>query len=491
MINALIYGMVYLGSLLMVYNIYGFIRYARSIPARKDWGSERHLLNVPIVLLIMFLTGYLLVGFLGKPDLIVSGILFGGSIFVFIIYRLICRITRRIQEDVKLNARLMASDASNRAKNSFLSTMSHEMRTPMNAIIGLNTIALQDESLNPQTRERLEKIGISARHLLDMINDVLQMNDIESGHLSVKNEPFSMHEVLELVNLVTQSNCTDKGLEYRFNDVGDAAPAYIGDAFRLKQVLLSVLGNAVKFTPPPGTVEFTLERIPVSDARCRLRFTVRDTGVGMDREFLPMLFTAFSQEDASTTNRFGGSGLHLAIAKRILDLMGGEITAESEKGTGSTFVITVEVGVCEPSKEGAAEPVVSLNGRRVLIAEDIDLNADILADLLDMEGIASERAENGQVAVDMFSGHAPGYYDAILMDLRMPVMDGFDATRAIRGLPRPDAARIPIVALTANILPEDVAHSLAVGMNVHLAKPADIEEICRALNRLIAENMAN
>lgn len=483
MLNWLIYGMVFLGSALMMYNIYGYIRYARDIQREKGWEKSRTLLYIPIMLLVMFLLGYLAVGIFGKPDLIVSGILFGGSVFVFIMYRFLCGVTRRIRENEQMEARLMAAELSNRAKTEFLSSISHEMRTPMNAILGLNAIALQDD-LKPATRDRLEKIDVSARHLLELINDVLDINDIESGEVVVKKEPFSLRETLELTNLLIQARCDEKGLEYRCETAEGLEDMYIGDDLRLKQALLSVLDNAVKFTPAPGTVSFTAEQTSASEGRRELRFTVRDTGIGMDADFIPKLFTSFVREDASATDRYGGSGLGLFFTKELVEQMDGTIDVISKKGEGSVFVITVTLGEAEQRPAGEAQRP-DLRGRRVLIVEDIDLNAEILADLLDLEEIASERAENGQIAVEMFSRHPAGYYDAIMMDLRMPVMDGLTATRTIRALDRPDARSVPIITLTANALEEDVRQSMEAGMNAYLSKPADIEHICETLAKFI------
>ena len=489
MLQWVINAMVYLGSALMVYNIYGFTRYRQDIIRSKgEWGSERVWLIVPIVMLVMFLLGYLAVGIFGKPDLIVSGILFGGSVFVFIIFCFIRRITAHIQETQQMEARLMAAEASSRAKTTFLSSVSHEMRTPMNLIIGLNSIALQDETLSPQTRDRLEKLGASASHLLDLINDVLDMNYMESGQIELKHEAFPLRETLAFVELMIRSQCDEKGLDYT-HEVGEGVCEYcVGDAQRVRQVLLCILENAVKFTPAPGSVAFTAEAVDAPQGRCALRFTIRDTGIGMDQAFLPRLFDSFAQEDASTTNRYGGSGLHLAITKRLVDMMGGAISVTSQKGAGSCFVVDLTLDAA-PAIAGEAAKIAKtggagLRGRRVLIVEDIDLNADILADILEMEDILSERAENGRIAVDLFSQNPPGHFAAILMDLRMPVMDGWDATRAIRALERPDAKTIPIIALTANASEEDMRKSLDSGMNAHLSKPTDTDLLFETLNKL-------
>lgn len=249
------------------------------------------------------------------------------------------------------------------------------------------------------------------------------------------------------------------------------------------------IGDAVKFTDPPGTVTFIVEQSELSDDRRMLRFTMKDTGIGMDSAFLPRLFEPFAQEDATTTNRYGGSGLGLAITKNMVDLMGGSIWVESEKGRGTAF--TVEIPLMRAyhvDVETAPDiPVeeVSFEGLHVLIAEDLELNAEVLTDLLDMEGISSERAENGQIAVDMISNSGENHFDAILMDMRMPVMDGPTAAREIRRLDRSDTKTLPIIALTANAFEEDVRQCLSAGMNEHLSKPVNIEDLVSTLGRLI------
>ncbi len=489
MVQWLIRGMVFLGSLLMVYNIYGFVRFARYVKKLDSWNANDRILYVPIILLIGFLLGYLAVGLFGKPDMIMAGILFGGSVFVFVIYKLLNGITQRIVEREHLEAELMAAEESNQAKSRFMATMSHEMRTPLNAVIGLNELALKDDSLTPQTRDRLEKVEISAHHLLDMINDILDMNHIESGEMVLKAEAFSPADLLNLVNVLARMMCEEKGVVYRHEVVGELEGACIGDSLRLRQVLLSILSNASKYTPEGGSVRFVAEQLPREGDRCVLRFTVSDTGVGIDEAFMPKLFDSFAQEDANAINRSTGSGIGLAITKRLVEMMDGDIAVASRKGEGSTFTVTVRLGAVDvdEASEATGEALGdrSLAGKHMLIVEDVDLNADLLADLLELEDVTSERAENGRVAVDAFSQAPPGHFDAILMDLRMPVMDGLEATRAIRALPREDAKAVPIVALTANAFEEDVRQSLAAGMNAHLAKPVDTDQLYDTLRALV------
>ena len=488
----IIYTLVYLGSALMVYNIYGFIRFARDIRSRKNWDEENMILYIPIVLLVLFLIGYLAVGFFGKPDLIIAGILFGGSIFVYIMYQTLSRIAQRIIEGEHMEAQLMAAEESNRAKTAFLASVSHEMRTPMNVILGLDNVALKEPSLPEETRGHLQKIDASARHLLDLINNLLDMNSIEQDKLVVKNELFSLRDTLEQVNAIVDVSCNEKGLDYHFTASDCLDRTYRGDELQLKHVLFNLLDNAVKYTDAPGTVDLSVEEAPSSSdqAGTCLRFTVKDTGVGIDPEFLPKVFDAFSQEDDSFTNLHGGSGLGLAATKRILKRLGGTITAASEKNVGSVFTVTLPLEIVEdaaPSPQTAEEDV-SLEGRRILIVEDIPENAEIVADLLELEGAESDHAENGKVGLEMFLAAPANYYDAILMDLRMPVMDGLTAAKEIRRADHADAKTIPIIALTANAFSHDIKQTQEAGMNAHLSKPADADMLYTTLKSEIKRN---
>ena len=402
-------------------------------------------------------------------------------------------VDRETRETMEHNRALVealerAEDA-NQAKTAFLSSMSHEIRTPMNAIIGLDKIALRDPNLSQETRDELEKIGSSARHLLALINDILDMSRIESGRMELKTEEFSFREFLDQISVIVGGQCEDKGLTFICKKNEPLDDYFTGDALRLKQVVINILGNSVKFTDTPGTVTFEVGQTEQADDVRMLRFTLKDTGVGMDEAFIPKLFEPFSQEDATSTNRYGGSGLGMAITKNMVDLMGGTIEVESEKGVGTTFIVEVPLRrayrVEEPEAPKAVAPGFTLAGLHVLIAEDMELNAEILTDLLELEDVTSEWAENGERAVQMFDNSEQGHFDAILMDMRMPVLDGVGATRKIRALERPDAATIPIIALTANAFEEDVQQCLNAGMNAHLSKPVDIDLLKEKLAELL------
>ncbi len=472
------------------------------------------------------------------------------------------------KEQIALNEQLrIALDAANQAnvaKTAFLSSMSHEIRTPMNAIIGLDNIALKNPKLPPDTREHLEKIGGSARHLLGLINDILDMSRIESGRMTLKNEEFSFSGMLEQINTMINSQCQDRGLQYECRILSPVDDYYIGDDMKLKQVIINILGNAVKFTPAPGTVSFSVERTALFEGQSTLRFVMADTGIGMDKSYLPKIFEAFSQENESATNKYGSTGLGMAITKNIVEMMNGNISVESEKGVCSTFTVNVtlrnsarkgngankvilqnmkvlvidddpvacdharivmeEIGISvetvlsgkaaleniklkyarheaynlifvdwkmpeqdgiEVTREIREKEAADLTGRRILVAEDMSINAEILQMTLEMQDVQSEIAQNGQIALEMFKSHPAGYYDAILMDMRMPVMDGLTATAEIRRCGTDDAKTIPIIALTANAFDEDVQRSLQAGMNAHLSKPIEADKLFATLGSLI------
>ena len=399
------------------------------------------------------------------------------------------RQTREAMEQNRaLSDALLKAEEANAAKTAFLSSMSHEIRTPMNAIIGLDNIALREPGLSQHTRDELEKIGSSARHLLSLINDILDMSRIESGHMELKEEEFSIRKMLEQINIIVSGQCEDKGLYFVFRQIEPLNEYFIGDDLRLKQIIINILGNAVKFTDSPGTVTFTVEQMDIDDASRKLCFTIKDTGIGIDASFIPRLFNPFAQEDATTTNRYGGSGLGMAITRKMVDLMEGAIEVESQKGQGTTFRVSIPLQLADHVEESTVsdhmERSISLSGLHVLIAEDMELNVEIITDLLEMEDITTEWAENGQRAVEMFDQSEEGHFSAILMDMRMPVMDGVTATREIRKLKRPDAAAIPIIALTANAFEEDVKQCLQAGMNAHLSKPVDIDQLICLLDQL-------
>ena len=402
--------------------------------------------------------------------------------------------TRRIliQSNALSNA-LDAAEDANKAKTAFLSNMSHEIRTPMNAIIGLNRIALKDPDISASTRSHLEKIATSADHLLHMINEILDMSRIESGKVVLKHEAFSLPVVLAQINDIIGSQCKDKGLEWNSNLTGNVGEFYMGDELKIKEILINILGNAVKFTPEGGKVVFTVEGLRRYEGNTVFCFTIEDNGVGMSKEFLPKMFEPFSQEDYSLRSKYGSTGLGMSITKSIVEMMNGEIKVESEKNVGTKFTVILTLEECKEKEDGngpAKNSVhIDLSGKRILVAEDVEINADILQMILEERGLKTDVAQNGLVVLESFSNSAEGYYDAILMDMRMPEMDGLEATAAIRKLDRTDAKNIPIIALTANAFEEDVQRSLQSGLNAHLSKPVNADILFETLEELICKRL--
>ena len=530
-----------------------------------------------------------------------------------------------VQQSQALSDALTAAEDASKAKTVFLSNMSHEIRTPMNAIIGLDNIALNDPEATPKIKEYLTKIRGSAHHLLDLINDILDMSRIESGRMTLKNEEFSFSKLIENINTIFSGQCQEKELDYQCHVKGQIDDYYIGDVMKLRQVLINILGNAVKFTPSGGTVDVVVEKIASLNDKSTLRFTIKDTGIGMSKEFLPHIFDAFSQEDGSTTSKYGSSGLGLAITKNIVEMMNGNIQVESEKGKGTVFTVTVTLMDSKMTKDkdadvainpqemsvlivdddpiacqhgklvlekiGIASEIASsgieaiemvklrharrqpynlivvdwkmpemdgvetarqiratvgnesaiiiltayrwddvledalaagidsfipkplfasslmeelqsalkkkrtlqennaqkadLKGRKILLAEDVEINAEIITMILEEREIKVELAKNGKIAVEMFESHPEGYYDAILMDMRMPEMDGLTASKIIRAMDRADSKNIPIIALTANAFDEDVQRSMQAGLNAHLSKPVEPDALYETLESLI------
>ena len=523
-----------------------------------------------------------------------------------------------------LSEALASAEQANKAKTAFLSNMSHEIRTPMNAIIGLDSIALNDPETPEKTKGYLSKIGDSADHLLSLINDILDMSRIESGRMIIKNEEFSFPQLLESINTMFSGQCQDKGIDYQCHISSDVDDYYIGDGLKIRQVLINVIGNAVKFTDK-GSVNLDVKRTASYDGKSTLLFEIADTGIGISDEFLPHLFDTFAQEDESTTRKYGSSGLGMAITKNIVEMMNGEIKVESKKGEGTTFFISVtltdvdkdddrrfdveitpeqisvliidddkvacdhaaivleKAGISAEVATSGAEAIemvklkharrtpynlilvdlkmpemdgvettrrireivgnesaiiiltaykwddvledalqagvdsfipkpifanvvieefktafkkktmqgrsedekIDLAGKKILLAEDMQVNSEIMVMVLEMKDMKVEIAENGRIALDKFESSEIGFYDAILMDVRMPEMDGLEATRRIRALEREDAKKVPIIALTANAFDEDVQRSLQVGMNAHLSKPVEPERLYQTLEEFI------
>ncbi len=367
-------------------------------------------------------------------------------------------------------------DTANRAKSDFLSRMSHEIRTPMNAIIGMAYIA-QTHKDNPELiTEDLNKINQSSQYLLGIINDILDLSRIESGKMTIEHEKFDLLELLENVSNLIRPQADSKKLSY-ITDISVADKNVTGDSLRINQVLINLLGNAVKFTPEGGSLTLSVKQNNDGE----VMFCVRDTGIGISPENQQRIFEAFEQAEGSTTRQYGGTGLGLAISSRIVRMMGGIIELKSKPGEGSEFFFSLSLPKCSDHTETEAANIqaddVSIAGLHILLVEDNELNIEIAQTILEMEDAVITQARNGQEAVDIFVNSAEGEFDLILMDIQMPVMNGLDATKFIRQSQHPDAMKIPIIAMTANAFDEDMKKSVESGMNGHLSKPLDIGKL--------------
>ncbi len=389
------------------------------------------------------------------------------------------------------------AEQANAAKQEFLSSMSHDIRTPMNAIIGMTFLALDNADNPEQVRDYLGKIALSSRHLLGLINDVLDMSKIESGKMTLNVEPVSLREAIDSIVNIMQPQVAAKKQQFCATARDILSENVYCDGVRLNQVLINLLGNAVKFTPEKGSVEMTVYQEALSEdaSRVRTHFLVSDTGIGMSKEYQKVIFESFSREDNTRVRKTEGSGLGMAITKYIVDAMGGTISVRSEQGQGSEFHVALDLEraaapVCT-APEAAGEAAGAertgdavLKGKRILLAEDNELNWEVARELLSILELELDWAENGAACVEKFRKSRVGYYDAIIMDVRMPVMDGYEATAAVRGLEREDAG-IPIIAMTADAFSEDIQRCLECGMNDHLAKPIDIQEVAHKLKKYL------
>jgi len=490
--DVFLYTMIYAGSALMAYNIYRYVCFARDVRKHGNWDQEQRLFNIPICLLIMFFIGYLIVGLFGKLDLVIAGILFFGSVFVFVMLLLIRRTFDRIQENEQLEARLSAAEEASKAKTFFLSNMSHDIRTPLNAIIGYTTLANGEGVTLEEKSGYIDKIGIAGRQLLDIVNDVLDMSRIESGKFILEptcvNLENCAREVCDLVRVQLEAK------KIRLSLSCDISHKWVlCDKVMMDRAVMNLLCNAGKFTEENGSVSLQLKELAGSEGTGRYEIRIKDTGIGMSREFVERLFVPFERERTSTVSKIQGTGLGLAITKSIVDMMGGDISVQTEKGKGTEFTITVDFPLAEPAEEicSCEGEEVSFEGLRALLVEDNMINMEIAQMLLDQAGFVIETAENGKIALEMTAASEPGYYDVILMDIQMPVMDGYTAAQAIRALPDPGLAGIPIIAMTANAFQEDIKKAEEAGMNGHIAKPLDIPDMKSTLQRVLKMKKAS
>ena len=390
----------------------------------------------------------------------------------------------------QLRNALEIANQANVAKTAFLSAMSHEIRTPMNAIIGLDSIALKEQGLSAKLREYLEKIGTSARHLLGIINDILDMSRIESGRMILKHEEFSFSGMLEQINTMVSSQCKEKGLRYDCEVRGGVQDFYIGDDLKLKQVLINILGNAIKFTAKGGNVSFLIEQVARYEDKSTLRFVVKDSGIGIDKKYLPKIFDPFSQEDSGTSTSYGGTGLGLAITKNIVETMNGNISAKSEKGKGSEFVVNVTLRNSAKTAESVAAKKIDVRDLNVLIV-DYDVVACEHAKLvLEEVGIAADVALSGAEAIEKVTLKKARheFYNILLVDLRMPKTSGIEITRQVREIIGNESA---IIILTSYNWDDIIEEAMAAGVDRFMAKPLFATTVVNEFHQALEQKSFN
>lgn len=400
------------------------------------------------------------------------------------------------QREAGLKDALYLAEKSNKAKTEFLSNMSHDIRTPLNAVIGMTTIAKAYVGNKKKVEECLDKIIVSSKYLLALINDILDMSKIESGKMTLNCTVFSILEVVEDIKMVTSSQMEEKRQQFKVHIDENIEENYAGDVVRTKQILMNIIGNAVKFTPKEGVVYFSVTLIKRETETDYLQFEVQDTGVGMSEKFVKYVFEPFAREMEGSTRKPEGTGLGLPIARKLVRLLNGHISVYSKLGKGSTFTIELPFERVKAGKKNNLQPgkkkikfVSEFSGEiRILVAEDNEINLEIITTLLEMNGFIIDSAQNGKEAFDKFRTSKDNYYSLIFMDIKMPVMDGLEATKRIRNLNKEDAKKIPIVAMTANAFTEDIFAAEKAGMDGYLVKPLEIQLVLEKIEEVLKIN---
>lgn len=424
---------------------------------------------------------------------IICGLVAGAVLLLIFLYTYFVYQKSKAQEQKQKQLLMKAAeeaDAANKAKSAFLLNISHDIRTPMNAIIGFTNIALHQNSVS-DIHDNLEKVQESSDHLLSLLNDVLDFSRIESGKVIISPEPVDITQLIDNVQAIMNGLLYNRDLKFEVHRERLKNPYVLADVARIREVLVNLLGNAVKFTKDGGKITLGCSSYPGMDEKhIIVRYVVQDNGIGMSEEFQKELFKPFSQEDdANARTNYKGTGLGMAITQKYVDMMGGSIAVESKKGVGTTFTVEIPLELTEQVIESEQKRPLhrDLTGVHVLMAEDNDLNAELATIMLEDAGMTVTRASDGKEVVDLFKNHSRGTYDFILMDIMMPNMNGHQATKAIRamGIDRPDAVTIPIIALSANAFIDDIQESLDSGMNDHISKPINMEEVTDTIAKYI------
>ena len=419
-----------------------------------------------------------------------AGLVIGVSfVIIFVLLLLVYSLSVSRKKQMEALKEAQDANAANIAKTTFLNHMSHDLRTPMNAIVGFTDIAMKRKP-DKEVENCLKKIRQSSEYLMTLINDVLDISRIESGKLEYKPVPTDLRDMINTVLSIAKGYMENRDLNLYVSREKLKTPYVMADELRIREVLLNIISNAVKFTKDGGTISFVAENCPGNDEHhVIVRYRISDTGIGMSEEFQSRIFDEFTQENDGARTSYKGTGLGMAIAKKYVDLMGGKIEVSSRQGIGSTFTVEIPLRIAEQvltEKEEKLRKDMDLHGLHVLLAEDNDLNAEIAVSLLEEQGMIVTRAADGKSALIQFCNTAPGTFDLILMDIMMPEMNGYETTKAIRNLSnRPDGKEIPIIAMTANAFAEDVQAALHAGMDDHVAKPVDMRILISVITKYI------
>ena len=374
---------------------------------------------------------------------------------------------------------------ANSAKSEFLSRMSHDLRTPINGILGMLAIMEKSQDNSERQKDCRQKIRVSTEHLLSLVNDVLQVSKLESGRPATVEEPFDLYEILESCIAILSAQAETENIRLALEEVDLQHRRLVGNPMNLKQILMNIIDNALKYNRPHGSVFVRVKETACQSGTANYQFVIEDTGIGMGEDFKKHIFEPFTQEHQGARTHYSGVGLGMSIAKKLVEQMKGTIKVDSQLGEGSVFQITLPIQIDETQNIQSVDVERNdIAGMRVLLVEDNEINCEIVEFMLEEAGAMVVTANDGKAAVDVFASSAPGTFDCVLMDLMMPVMSGYEATRVIRGLDRPDAKAVPIIALSANAFEEDVALAKDAGMNAHLAKPVDIRKMFRVMSQM-------
>ncbi len=418
-----------------------------------------------------------------QKTLIFSGLLLALMLLIVAVFYAI-KMHENTLHTNELQQALNEADRANKAKGRFLMDMSHDIRTPLNAIIGMTAVARQNVNNPDKMQDCLRKIEISGLQLISMVSDVLDMSQIEQGTLVLRQEPCNLDKLFAETLELMQPKAQEAGLQLEAEPLQLANPQGVGDALRIRQVLLNIIDNAVKYTPAGGRVHLTLTQPePPQDDQVMYHFCCQDTGIGMDEDFQQRMFMPFERARNTTDSKIAGTGVGLPISKSLLEVMGGHIEVDSQPGCGTTIQLAFPLLLAQD--EAAPAEMATYADKRVLLVEDNELNMEIMEELLGLFEVQIAKAEDGRQAVDLVQANPGGYFDLVLMDIQMPVLDGYQATQQIRALPHADAQTLPIYAVSANALAEDVQNSLASGMNGHIAKPVDLDELEKVLRKCL------